>query len=213
MNDSCGDFSRRLSRAFLLSAGVVIASAMSVSLVVAEESGGQQNNVTSAASSATLSSSSSAILSAPELPPAAKADNSIYRCVQNGVQTWQQQPCHQGDAPVTLNDSLTVVPSREGEIPSGEENLTSERLEREKQQALAARQESQRQYRIRSAIDDGYLVQGMSESQAVSLLGKPSDTSETIADGTSCRLLSWWGDVRVQFCGDEAVSITANRDD
>jgi len=43
------------------------------------------------------------------------------------------------------------------------------------------------------------------------LLGKPSDISETIADDTSCRLLNWWEDVRVQFCNDEAVSITANQ--
>ncbi|AZV31790.1 hypothetical protein [Cobetia sp. ICG0124] len=93
------------------------------------------------------------------------------------------------------------------------EDATAERLEREKQRTLAARQESQRQYRIRSAIDDGYLVEGMSESQAVSLLGKPSDVSETIADNQSCRLLSWWGDVRVQFCNDEAVSITATQRD
>ncbi|TVU73704.1 MULTISPECIES: hypothetical protein [Cobetia] len=149
--------------------------------------------------------------SAPKLPPAAKADNSIYRCVQNGVQTWQQQPCHQGDAPVTLDDSLTVVPARDSDASVGEEDPTAQRLEREKQRALAAREESQRQYRIRSAIDDGYLVQGMSESQAVSLLGNPSDVSETIADNTSCRLLSWWEDVRVQFCNDEAVSITATR--
>lgn len=207
MMDSCGDFSRRLPRVLLLSASLVIASVMSASLVMAEESVSRQEVVTNAAPSAELSSSPSA----PKLPPAAKADNSIYRCVQNGVQTWQQQPCHQGDAPVTLDDSLTVVPARDSDASVGEEDPTAQRLEREKQRALAAREESQRQYRIRSAIDDGYLVQGMSESQAVSLLGNPSDVSETIADNTSCRLLSWWEDVRVQFCNDEAVSITATR--
>jgi len=150
---------------------------------------------------------------APALPTAAKAGNSIYRCMLDGVPTWQQQPCHQGDAPVALDDSLTVVPAAQRGPADLEEDATAERLKREKQRTLAARQESQRQYRIRSAIDDGYLVEGMSESQAVSLLGKPSDVSETIADNQSCRLLSWWGDVRVQFCNDEAVSITATQRD
>ncbi|MDI4660572.1 hypothetical protein HUS67_00485 [Cobetia marina] len=149
----------------------------------------------------------------PSLPPAAKASNSIFRCMQAGVPTWQQQPCQQGDAPVTLDDSLTVVPAADVVEETSGEDPAAQRLAREKERALAAREESQRQYRIRSALDDGYLVQGMSEAQAISLLGKPSDISETIADDTSCRLLNWWEDVRVQFCNDEAVSITANQRD
>lgn len=171
-----------------------------------QEPSGTQENVEDLSADST-----SQAPTAPTLPPAAQADNSIYRCVQNGVPTWQQQPCHQGDAPVTLDESLTVVPARDVEPLDTTPDDSAERLAREKERALAAREESQRQYRIRNAIDDGYLVEGMSEAQAISVLGRPSDVSETISDNTHCRLLNWWEDVRVQFCDDEAISISATQ--
>ncbi len=209
MMDSCGSVSRQMSRRLLR--GLLVAtlvSGMPLAAVQAEES---PNAAASSSDGQAPRAQVIADPATPSLPPAAKANNSIFRCVQSGVPTWQQQPCQQGDTPVTLDDSLTVVPAADVVEETSGEDPTAQRLAREKERALAAREESQRQYRIRSALDDGYLVQGMSEAQAISLLGKPSDISETIADDTSCRLLNWWEDVRVQFCNDEAVSITANQ--
>ncbi len=185
MMDSCGSVSRQMSRRLLR--GLLVAtlvSGMPLAAVQAEES---PNAAASSSDGQAPRAQVIADPATPSLPPAAKASNSIFRCMQAGV------------------PAADVVEETSGEDP------TAQRLAREKERALAAREESQRQYRIRSALDDGYLVQGMSEAQAISLLGKPSDISETIADDTSCRLLNWWEDVRVQFCNDEAVSITANQ--
>lgn len=209
MMDSCGGASRQTSRRYL--SGLVLATLFSGMSLAAAHAEAVTNPAASVSEGQVPQAQVIADPATPSLPPAAKAGNSIFRCVQAGVPTWQQQPCQQGDTPITLEDSLTVVPAADVKEDTAATDPTAQRLAREKERALAAREESQRQYRIRSAIDDGYLVQGMSEAQAISLLGRPSDISETIADDTSCRLLNWWEDVRVQFCNDEAVSITANQ--
>jgi len=149
-------------------------------------------------------------------PLTANAD--IHKCVINGHTTYQDTPCTQGAAPLSDAGTLSTLP-----IPAPAARSSTPRVSQPAHRSQYSR--SNRNYQstterrnaeVRAAAR-GVVIPGMSERQAINILGQPSSTSTRTYGGSLCRYLYWDGsrpfqDGRhsVRICNGEVSSYDGN---
>lgn len=128
-------------------------------------------------------------------PLTANAD--IHKCIMNGHTTYQDTPCTRGEAPLTNSGTLSTLPIQVPEISSPAPR-TSQSVQRSQRPRYNRRSNTyqssteRRNAEVRAAAR-GIVIPGMSERQAINILGKPSRTSTRTYEGSLCRYLYWDG--------------------
>ncbi len=125
-------------------------------------------------------------------PLTASAD--IHKCIINGHTTYQDMPCTQGAAPLSNTGTLSTLP-----IPEPAARSTAPRVSQPAQRSQRSRSNSnyqstteRRNAEVRAAAR-GVVIPGMSERQAINILGQPSSISTRTYGGSLCRYLYWDG--------------------
>lgn len=126
------------------------------------------------------------------LPLMANAD--IHKCVVNGHTTYQDAPCAQGEAPLSNSGTLSTLPIQVPEIPSPAPRTyqPAQRSQRSRGNHDYQSTTERRNAEVRAAAR-GVVIPGMSERQAINILGQPSSTSTRTYGNTICRNLYWNG--------------------
>lgn len=142
-------------------------------------------------------------------PLTASAD--IHKCIANGHTTFQDFPCSQGAAPRSNTGTLSTLP-----IPAPTTRSTAPRVYQPAQQFQRPSYNSrnntyqsttERRNAEVSAAARGVVIPGMSERQAINILGQPSSISTRTYNGNLCRYLYWDGSNRFQNGRRHSVKI------
>lgn len=125
-------------------------------------------------------------------PLTASAD--IHKCIINGHTTYQDTPCAQGEAPLSNSGTLSTLP-----IPAPAARSQAPRVSQPAQRSRRSSGNTnyqstteRRNAEVRAAAR-GVVIPGMSERQAINILGQPSSTSTRTYGNTICRNLYWNG--------------------
>ena len=120
----------------------------------------------------------------------------LFRCVSNGHTTFQDFPCASGNSETVDTSNLTIIsappPSTRTQQPS--RSVTPQPRQRSysssssNYQTTTQRRNAEVQARAR-----GIVIPGMSENQAISVLGRPARISSYTYNGALCRRLYWDG--------------------
>lgn len=132
-------------------------------------------------------------------PLTASAD--IHKCVINGHTAYQDTPCTQGAVPLSNAGTLSTLPIPTP-VPRSTAPLISQpqRSQRPNYNNRSSNYQStteRRNAEVRASAR-GIVLPGMSESQAINILGRPSRTSTQTYGGNLCRYLYWDGSNRFQ---------------
>lgn len=131
-------------------------------------------------------------------PLTASAD--IHKCVVNGHTTYQDAPCAEGETPLSNAGTFSTLPIQVPDIPSPPPPQPAQRSQRPSYNSSNNRYQStteRRNAEVRASAR-GIVLPGMTESQAINILGKPSRTSTSTYGGSVCRYLYWDGSNRFQ---------------
>lgn len=125
-------------------------------------------------------------------PLTASAD--IHKCVVNGHTTYQDAPCTQGEARLSNSGTLSTLPIQVLEIssPAPRNYQPVQRSQRSRGNRNYQSTTERRNAEVRAAAR-GVVIPGMSERQAITILGQPSSTSTHTYSGRVCRNLYWDG--------------------
>lgn len=148
-------------------------------------------------------------------PLTANAD--IHKCIVNGHTTYQDTLCTQGAAPRSNAGTLSTLP-----MPAPAARSTAPRISQPAQRHHYSQGNrnyqsttERRNAEVRAAAR-GVVIPGMSERQAINILGQPSSTSTHTYSGRVCRNLYWDGsrpfqDGRhsVRICNGEVSSYSS----
>lgn len=128
------------------------------------------------------------------LPLSAHAE--IFRCEVNGRTTFQDTPCTTGTSSRVNTNNLTVLPTAP---PSSRPQTPSRSATPQTQQRSYSSSSSnyqtttQRRNAEVQARARGVVIPGMSENQAISVLGRPARISSYTFNEALCRRLYWDG--------------------
>lgn len=126
-------------------------------------------------------------------PFTANAD--IHKCVINGHTTFQDFPCTQGAAPLSNSGTLSTLPIPPPAPRSYAPNVSQQTQRSQRSSSNRSNYQStteRRNAEVRAAAR-GVVIPGMSERQAINILGQPSSTSTRTYGGSLCRYLYWDG--------------------
>lgn len=146
-------------------------------------------------------------------PFTAKAD--IYKCVVNGHTTFQDFPCAQGATPRANAGTVNVLPIPVPERPPAQRNVQPVQPSQRNSYNRGNTYQSTTQRRNAEvqAAARGIVLPGMSERQAINILGNPSRISTRTYGSNVCRYLYWNGTNRfqrgrhsVEICNGEVSS-------
>lgn len=144
-------------------------------------------------------------------PMAAQAVN---KCEIDGRTVYQSAPCPAGANAAPIQGSVSPMAGGTGGSavqPQGasliDQRVARERREAEQHRRAAnrAHEEQQRQEELnRQARRSGIVAEGMTESQAVRMYGRPDSTNMTQSGGRTCKHLRWSNPYRtVMVCDGE----------
>ncbi|AJY52118.1 MULTISPECIES: hypothetical protein [Halomonadaceae] len=152
-------------------------------------------------------------------PLTASAD--VHKCIISGHTTFQDFPCSQGAAPRSNTGTLSTLP-----IPAPATRPIASRVYQPAQQFQRPSYNSrnntyqsstERRNAEVSAAARGIVLPGMTESQAIRILGQPSRRSTRTFGGNLCRYLYWDGSRpfqdghhSVRICNGEVSSYSGN---
>ncbi|QNI02021.1 DUF4124 domain-containing protein [Halomonas sp. SH5A2] len=150
------------------------------------------------------------------LPLSAQAE--LYKCVTNGHTTFQDFPCESGNAePIQPSGISIYTPPDLSPQPRESRSVTPQPNRSRNNSSASSDYQStteRRNAEVR-ARTRGVVIPGMSERQAISILGKPANISTRTRNGRTCRYLYWDGSRpfqdgyhRVTICGGEVSSYT-----
>lgn len=139
----------------------------------------------------------------------------MFKCVANGHTTFQDSPCVNGTPEPIGNGSISIyTPPEPSARPERSRSRTIQPTPRtsssgnDTYQSTTERRNAEVRARTR-----GIVIPGMSERQAISILGEPSSTSTSTRSGRVCRYLRWNGSRpfqdgyhRVTICDGEVSS-------
>lgn len=146
-------------------------------------------------------------------PLTANAD--IHKCVVNGHTTFQDFPCAQGAAPLSGTGTVNVLPIPVPEIhsPAPRVSQPAQQPRNNSNRGNTYQSTTQRRNAEVQAAARGIVLPGMSERQAINILGNPSRISTRTYGSNVCRYLYWNGTNRfqrgrhsVEICNGEVVS-------
>lgn len=149
------------------------------------------------------------------IPLSSYAD--VHKCVLNGHTSYQDKPCDQGEAPLSGSGTLSTLPIQVPDAypPSPRTSQAPSRSQRSSGNNSYQSTTERRNAEVR-ARTRGVVIPGMSERQAISILGQPSRISTRTYGGNLCRYLYWDGsrpfqDGRhsVKVCNGEVSSYSA----
>lgn len=131
------------------------------------------------------------------IPFSSNAD--VHKCVSNGHTSYQDKPCDQGEAPLSDSGTLSTLPIQAPDLSSPAPR-TSQAPSRPQSSSGSNSYQStteRRNAEVR-ARTRGVVIPGMSERQAISILGEPSRISNSTIGERFCRYLYWDGSRRFQ---------------
>lgn len=119
--------------------------------------------------------------------PASQAE--VYRCEHQGRLTFTDTPCDAQAQPIEVAVPQAIEATAGSDLAKGyDERLARERREHVRADGQWLRQHERSkldEQRIRSALAEGRVVAGMSQSQVRQLWGEPSDVQLQIDQGAS----------------------------
>lgn len=148
-------------------------------------------------------------------PLSSNAD--IHKCVSNGRTSYQDTPCDQGEVPLAGSGTLSTLPIQVPEAYPLSPGTSKAPSRSQRSSGINSYQSTteRRNAEVR-ARTRGIVIPGMSERQAISILGEPSSTSTSTRGGRVCRYLRWDGSRpfqegyhRVTICNGEVSSYSA----
>lgn len=139
-------------------------------------------------------------------PLTASAD--IHKCIVNGHTSYQDTPCAQGAAPLSNAGTLSILPIPESAIRSFTPRVSqpAQRPQYSRGNRNYQSTTERRNAEVRAAAR-GVVIPGMSERQAINILGQPSSISTSTYGGRLCRYLYWNGSNRFQNGRRHSVKI------
>ncbi|PCF96920.1 DUF4124 domain-containing protein [Vreelandella nigrificans] len=150
------------------------------------------------------------------LPLSAHAE--IFRCVLNGTTTFQDSPCEGVPSERVNTNNLNIVPFPQiHSQPPITQPTTPQRPQQRANTPSRYQSTIDRRNAEVKARNRGVVIPGMTERQAISILGTPSSISTHTYDGNVCRNLYWNGTNRfqrgrhsVRICNGEVSSYSGN---
>ncbi|WP_447554026.1 DUF4124 domain-containing protein [Vreelandella sp. EE22] len=133
------------------------------------------------------------------LPFSAQAQ--LYKCVSNGHTTFQDSPCANGNSETVDTNNLTIIqapPQRNRPQHSQPIQQPHRRQQTYSSSSSNYQTTTQRRNAEVNARARGVVIPGMSENQAISILGNPARISSYTYGGDLCRRLYWDGRQRFQ---------------
>lgn len=126
------------------------------------------------------------------IPLSSYAD--VHKCVSNGRTSYQDTPCDQDEVPLSGSGTLSTLPIQVPDAypPSPRTSQSPTRPQRSSGSNSYQSTTERRNAEVR-ARTRGIVIPGMSERQAISILGEPSRTSTSTRGGRVCRYLYWNG--------------------
>jgi len=146
------------------------------------------------------------------IPLASNAD--IHKCVSNGRTLYQDTPCDQGEVPLSDSGTLStlpiLVPDTYSTAPRSSQAPTQTQRSSGSNSYQSTTERRNAEVRARTR---GIVIPGMSERQAISILGEPASISTRTHNGRLCRYLYWDGSRpfqngyhRVTICNGEVTN-------
>lgn len=123
-------------------------------------------------------------------PLTANAD--IHKCVVNGRTAYQDTPCTQGEVTLSNNGTLSTLPIPPPVTRSPAPRI-SQTAPRQRSSGTSYQSSTERRNAEVRAASRGMVIPGMSEGQAINILGQPSSRSTHTYGGSLCRYLYWDG--------------------
>lgn len=131
------------------------------------------------------------------LPLSAHAE--IFRCILNGTTTFQDSPCEGVPYERVNTNNLNIVPFPQiHSQPPITQPTTPQRPQQRANTPSRYQSTIDRRNAEVKARNRGVVIPGMTERQAISILGSPTSTSSYTYGGSLCRRLYWDGRQRFQ---------------
>ncbi|MFC7369198.1 DUF4124 domain-containing protein [Vreelandella zhaodongensis] len=132
------------------------------------------------------------------LPVTAHAE--LFKCVENGHTTFQDFPCANGNSETVDTNNLTIIAPPRVTTPSQPARSATPQLRQPAYSSSSSSYQTSTQRRNAEvrARARGVVIPGMSENQAISVLGNPTRISSYTYGGNLCRRLYWDGRQRFQ---------------
>lgn len=127
------------------------------------------------------------------LPVTAHAE--LFKCVENGHTTFQDFPCANGNSETVDTNNLTIIAPPRVTTPSQPSRSATPQPRQPAYSSSSSSYQTSTQRRNAEvqARSRGVVIPGMSENQAISVLGRPARISSYTYGGALCRRLYWDG--------------------